>query len=80
MKMEFSEGKGIGVVDMGKDVYVNFTSDNPIKWVMVSAKVRSKDGYVEKLTDFVPVNSFKTSIPRDIKKHMKKKDLDKRKT
>jgi len=77
MRMSFSLKKKIGVLDMANDVTINFTADDPIKWIYVSAKTRdTKSGIVETLRDLVEPNKFKSGLKRNIKKIMDDKELE----
>lgn len=76
MKMYISNKKKIGVIEMKNDVSINFTSDDPIKWIMVSAKVETKQGIVETVRDLVSPGRLKSGVKKEIKKQMDKKELD----
>lgn len=77
MRMYFSEKKNIGILEMANDVTINFTADDPIKYIYVSAKTRdTKSKIVETLRDLVEPSKFKTSLKRNIKKIMDNKELE----
>lgn len=76
--MYFSPQKEIGIIKLSNEVYINFTSDDPIKWIMVSAKVGNKKGEtVETLRDLVTLSKFRSKLKREIKKNIDKKELKK---
>lgn len=77
MRMYFSEKKNIGILEMSNDVTINFTADDPIKYIMVSAKTRdTKSKIVETLRDLVEPTKFKSGLKRNIKKVMDNKELE----
>jgi hypothetical protein len=77
MRMYFSEKKNIGILEMANDVTINFTADDPIKYIYVSAKTRdTKSKIVETIRDLVEPSKFKSSLKRNIKKIMDDKELD----
>lgn len=72
IKVTWSNKRNIPVI-YKNDLYINFGSDDPIKWIIIGGKIRNeKAGIVENLRVNVPVTFKYSSVPRDLRK-----DLDK---
>ena len=76
MEMYFSEKKGIGVILLSNNITINFTSDEPIKTLLVSAKTKTGNGFVETLRDLVPPDKIKGKLRNEIKGCFNKKELN----
>lgn len=71
----FRSPKGILIVELANNTTINFTNDEPIRWIMVSTKVK-ESGFTETHRDLIEPGRLKSGLKRSIKKQMKPKELD----
>lgn len=78
MRVRYSPKKKIPVIEMANDVEINMTDDDPIKLMLVKAKIRNRgSNTLETISCLVDITKFKSNLRQDIKRKANKKEIDK---